>query len=681
MTNSYLNAIEGVDQKYGTLLADLRDIFEGGLLPYEKRSLVHLDSKGQLSINGVVIPYDLLPYVFHQAHTVKVFNSTKHYFDSFRYDIYVEGQRYSYVDHANGIQEFLYEGRRHCTQGPAWIDRELGLEQYFVNGKLHRTNGPAIVNGVNQTEEYALFDKIVSLEKFVENNPHASIVAGMRGQETFSITRWDKYAVVDGTDGTKAFLEQDDGAEDTLDIFLLNLVSRPVQGYKLVRYLNIGDTVSQIKSVVDETLQWQITKNAREIKAFSTDNGQVMSFDRENEKLSITIKNGPPYSRPYIKSGAKGLITTVTYKDAYGRNHNKDGPAVLTRTTMSEKKEHQYFLHGCRLSKERFDAKRYDPNTGCFYWLNDIGEYHSDNIICPSIIYPSGEQRFHFNGLLHHDFLPAIYTPGKNFDIYRCFIYGNEVSPSEHRAYDPQRREIVFRDSNFQCHRDDGPALIQFEKNSFCVKKFFRHGKLHREDGPAVCYSDGSKEFWIDGKCQDQRDTDFLAPTFDRVKITLLTDQKEGLTTKGDNMSGETKESRMSQVGNGIKTGATKGAAKIVTEKVAGSIAEHIPLNEKMPMDKLVQFVLLVMSAELVERAPDGAASKVGLNQNRRYAFGEMTRSLGGEVLGRDATKLFAGVAPMLLDGIQNLTADDINEVTGSLEVDEMATAPAEVVR
>jgi hypothetical protein len=44
--------------------------------------------------------------------------------------------------------------------------------------------------------------------------------------------------------------------------------------------------------------------------------------------------------------------------------------------------------------------------------------------------------------------------------------------------------------------RDDGPAIEQ--PNS--IKKWYRNGNLHRDDGPAVENSDGSKEWWRAGK-------------------------------------------------------------------------------------------------------------------------------------------------------------------------------------
>jgi hypothetical protein len=45
-------------------------------------------------------------------------------------------------------------------------------------------------------------------------------------------------------------------------------------------------------------------------------------------------------------------------------------------------------------------------------------------------------------------------------------------------------------------HREDGPAII----GSNGTKKWYFEGKLHRTDGPAVIYSWGSKYWYLNGK-------------------------------------------------------------------------------------------------------------------------------------------------------------------------------------
>jgi len=50
---------------------------------------------------------------------------------------------------------------------------------------------------------------------------------------------------------------------------------------------------------------------------------------------------------------------------------------------------------------------------------------------------------------------------------------------------------IRFYNEDGHFHREDGPALIYKKGN----KEWFKNGKRHNDNGPAVIYSDGSK-FW-----------------------------------------------------------------------------------------------------------------------------------------------------------------------------------------
>ncbi len=47
-----------------------------------------------------------------------------------------------------------------------------------------------------------------------------------------------------------------------------------------------------------------------------------------------------------------------------------------------------------------------------------------------------------------------------------------------------------------KCHREDGPAYI----NSNGSQSWFKNGKLHKEDGPAIIHPDGTKYWYKDGK-------------------------------------------------------------------------------------------------------------------------------------------------------------------------------------
>ena len=56
--------------------------------------------------------------------------------------------------------------------------------------------------------------------------------------------------------------------------------------------------------------------------------------------------------------------------------------------------------------------------------------------------------------------------------------------------------ESVEYKLNGRLHREDGPA-IEFV---YGKKEWYRDGKLHREDGPAIEFADGSKKWYRDGE-------------------------------------------------------------------------------------------------------------------------------------------------------------------------------------
>jgi len=56
--------------------------------------------------------------------------------------------------------------------------------------------------------------------------------------------------------------------------------------------------------------------------------------------------------------------------------------------------------------------------------------------------------------------------------------------------------DTVFRNILGQIHNDNGPAYITAAGSEF----WYKFGKKHREDGPAVIYTNDATEYWIDGE-------------------------------------------------------------------------------------------------------------------------------------------------------------------------------------
>ena len=58
-------------------------------------------------------------------------------------------------------------------------------------------------------------------------------------------------------------------------------------------------------------------------------------------------------------------------------------------------------------------------------------------------------------------------------------------------------KEIEYLNEEGKLHREDGPALIWGNGSS---QAWYQNGILHREDGPAIIYADGVQEWYLNGK-------------------------------------------------------------------------------------------------------------------------------------------------------------------------------------
>jgi len=58
----------------------------------------------------------------------------------------------------------------------------------------------------------------------------------------------------------------------------------------------------------------------------------------------------------------------------------------------------------------------------------------------------------------------------------------------------------VWFDDRWRLHRVGGPAFINENDKHFGRKVWYRHGKKHREDGPAVVWMNGVQEWFVNGK-------------------------------------------------------------------------------------------------------------------------------------------------------------------------------------
>jgi len=694
--------------------AFLKDLFSSGLLPYEKKVLASINENGLLVVGGEIIPFELLPYVFKNLYQVKVFNTSvsNASFDGNKYSLDIGENTYCFLEHANGTYEYLKNNKYHCVSGPAYSNPSKGIFKYFANGKLHRLDGPSLIELESKQEFYYLFGEKLVLHEYIARNPNSSTTVGFRENKPYSVTKLDDFALVEGVDGTVALMQKTE--REGIDNFLVELVARPLKGFEVFYYPHLGESIANIHGLIAaDWSQWSYDYDvAGSSLLFNDIDAKIrLTFDRKSKQMLFESSASgydleKVYDFSFSDTKAEEFPEIKVRHDNLGRLHCSDGPAIIN-PDGSEK----YYLHGCHLSESRYSKKIYDKGSESFCWLNEDSELHTDSSFYPSQIFLSGEQRFHHNGLLHNSLLAAIVIPANDFNISRYFVYGNEISGPEFARYSCVSETIEYRDSFRRLHRENGPARMSFEQDGSYKNEYFYEGERHNIRGPAVECENGSFEYWVDGIChRDQGPAIWKSTTkileywrdgllhneagpavliglgsdrqywlhgnqCDKLEFAGLIKSKSaglswGLQSQGEGKMANNDEGRMSQISGGVKSGFKRGGLKVVTGKAADALSKHIPLNDKMPMDKLVQLVLLNASAEVVEHAPVSMSEKIGLTPERKVAFGGTARKLSGEILGRDAVNLFSQLAPMLLENLQNLSAEDIKEAVNNFEID-----------
>lgn len=687
---------------------------DGNSLPFERKSSLTLDGSGSIKIHNKSIPFELIPYLFEKLSSSKEYTfKNKENIGYKKYLLYLTDSIVEMIRYDTGRLEFYKDGKLHSLGGPAVSDKDLSV--YYKNGAIHRTDGPAIKS--KDENLYAINGEKLYFFDWIMKNPYSNIYSWPRGGKAFYyIYRFGNNAVVRGIDDTVIFLQKTT-EKPTADNFIVELVSQRLSGYKVISYPNIGYFVKNIYNLIKESnSEWKYENNEAETiltnttgfsksqfvfnKEFGTLNFDSNAFsDKTNIKTDVSCVNSKPKEFPniYIK------------RDEYGRKHSADGPAV-----KSLNKKEDFYIHGCFLTKNRFDNK-IDNEDGSFEWVDENNEIHSDISFNPGLIKPTGEVKYYYHGLLHNDLMPAVYCPADTFSIKEYYIYGNPISAEAALKYKFDTREIIFKDENGLLHRDSGPAYMKFERDGSVEKIFYTHGivhndygpgklcmdggfeyringKLHRTDGPAVWnpsvkimefYQDGvlhndsgpavirdigmkgvkEIEFWKNGK----RDNPNIKSGQHKSESILFKDK--GVKSMTD--PNKTSVGRVSQFSGGAKSGLKKGAVKVVSEKLSETISSTFAEDSELPIKKLVQLGLLIGSSEVIERLPVGVTDKVGFTESKRLAVGKLNRELAGEILGRDAVELVNKLAPQIVEAIQNLSASEITDLALELQNEE----------
>ena len=130
-------------------------------------------------------------------------------------------------------------------------------------------------------------------------------------------------------------------------------------------------------------------------------------------------------------------------------------------------------------------------------WLNAAGQAHRED--GPAIEWEDGANFWYRNGRLHREDGPAVeYANGDTVWWYKGILAGKGGKP------DPtlwaRLTAVEF---------NGGPLLNGCVVELSGLKSWYKDDKLHREDGPAVEYAEGSNEWYFNGNYLDSNEEGF----------------------------------------------------------------------------------------------------------------------------------------------------------------------------
>ena len=207
------------------------------------------------------------------------------------------------------------------------------------------------------------------------------------------------------------------------------------------------------------------------------------------------------------------------YRDENGKYHNLTGPALITKNSESWYKhgklhnphgpaieidgEKAYWINGIRLTEEEFEEEQYPilkqpqiDEFGTEIWRDFDGQYHRDNDL-PAMIYKNGNKYWFKHGKLHNLNGPATeeIDGEKEYWIEGIKLTEEEFEESKdwEKFEEETENEIEELEKNLKRNL--------YKTDDLGTKKWRNEiGQLHREDGPAAIFTDGSKAYYLKGK-------------------------------------------------------------------------------------------------------------------------------------------------------------------------------------
>ena len=400
------------------------------------------------------------------------------------------------IEYASGSKEWYLYGKLHREDGPA-VENCDGNKKWIVDGKLHRIDGPAI-ECANGTKKWWIDGKEFTEQQFNEY---------LNSKSTM---------IVDSV-GTKRWINKE-GLLHRIDGHAVEYLSGAKHWYlNGNRHRTDGPALEW----ADGTKQWYVNgeRHRTDGPACEYVNGKKIWFVN-NKELTEQQFNDYMSFKSTMTVNSSG---TKHWKNNKGQLHRVDGPAVEfvngTKQWYINGKRHRedgpaiewhhgtkkWFINGEPFSESDFNDYVNSKSTMTFdtyghkLWKNKEGKYH--RVDGPAVEGKDGSKSWFANGKRHREDGPACeYANGTKL----WFIDGKELTEQQFNDYANSKSTMAvdkygnkfWKNNKGQLHRVNGPALEWTDG----TKQWFVNGDRHREDGPAVEWSRGGKEWWENGK-------------------------------------------------------------------------------------------------------------------------------------------------------------------------------------
>ena len=414
----------------------------------------------------------------------------------------------------------------------------------------------------------------------------------------------------------------------------------------LAQYIDFVDSLSPLDLDIDIDVNFDIgALVTTDIDAECLDSSHL----NENSLYWVNASgqfNSPKPNHPSVVYLDKNL----SYYHRAGLLHRTDGPAV-SGDGVSE-----YWLYGVSVSEEEF--KRYDENEKTIVFINEKGWIHRTDGPAFIKFYPNGQviQRWFDNGTCE-------LTVEKNREL----INSESLEPKMSRTITPKKiatpkvkvkkMDIIPKIETTYLRADEKEAVIKmFEEHKPQLLKYRK--EIQEAAKKIQIHRLGQEEF--DRRVEEAKRA--LNKTKEEKSKPMTTDDR--IIRSAPDLSG----TRTEQFKEGFKFGLKKGAINNGSELFAKKMVSLTSQEGNEWMERFVQFVTLIGTAELLRRMPEGIAAKMRLDEETRMDASSLLRYISGENIGGDIVEIIAAVMPVIMEIVKDISADEINELAEQME-------------